>query len=351
MDNIIIPNEVDIINSIDADWSKPIVTFLCITYNQQDYIADAIEGFLTQKTSFPYEILIHDDCSTDDTRKVIDSYKAKYPNLIRTVYQKENQHSKGEPITLVAARYARTEYIALCEGDDYWINNNKTENQLNLMLKDPSITMVVSSGKEQYGDKITSNIVGFNGNKVRQINPQYILDSKGSLAPTASYIVKKEFLIKSRELFKDAPVGDLFIELYNAVYGKLIYYPEVVCVYRRMAKNSWSSKMASNLDNAIKHSEGIQKTIEYSKKLDGFKSLDWTNARASNLFNLAILHLYQNDIDGFKKYIGLSNTYKTPKGRKRIIFKMRNHGQFLYYVLHTRKYILSKLRSFTTNSK
>lgn len=351
MDKVKVPTEEEIINRIDVDWSKPLVTFLCITYNQQDYIEDTLIGFLRQKTSFPYEILIHDDSSTDRTRNVIDYYSTHYPTLIRTIYQDYNQYSQGKSVSVIAAKEAKADYIALCEGDDYWINDNKIENQLSLILEDTSITMVVSPGKEQFDDKISSTIIGFHGNRVKKISPQYILDVKGGLAPTASYIVRKDYLIKSRELFIDAPVGDLFIELYNAVYGKLLYYPEVVCVYRRMAKNSWSSKMASNLDNAIKHSEGMQKTIEYSKKIDGFKSLDWTNARASNLFNLAILHLYQNDIDGFEKYIDLSNTYKTPTGRKRIIFKMRNHGQFLYYVLHTRKYILSKFRSLITKSK
>lgn len=341
---VTVPTEEEIISRLDVDWSKPLVTFLCITYNQQDYIEDTLIGFLRQKTSFPYEILIHDDCSSDNTRKLIDSYKAKYSRLIKTIYQKQNQYSQGNPVTLIAAKQARAKYIALCEGDDYWINDNKTENQLRLMLADPSITMVVSSGKAQYGDKISSNILGSHGNEIKQISAQYILDSKGSLAPTASYIVKKEFLIKSRELFKDAPVGDLFIELYNAVYGKLIYYPEVVCVYRKMAKNSWSSRMGLNLNNAIKHSEAMQKTIDKSKELDGFNKLDWTGSRASNLFNLAILHLYNNDTKGFKKYITLSSTYKKPKGRKKIIFKMRNYGPFLYYALHTRKYIQSKFR-------
>ena len=67
MNNTIIPTEQEIIKRVKADWSKPKVTFLCITYNQQDYIEDTIKGFLSQKTSFPFEIIIHDDCSTDYT--------------------------------------------------------------------------------------------------------------------------------------------------------------------------------------------------------------------------------------------------------------------------------------------
>ena len=344
LNKVTVPTEEEIISRLDADWSKPLVTFLCITYNQQDYIEDTLIGFLRQETSFPYEILIHDDCSTDNTVNLINRYKIQYPNLIKTILQTTNQYSQGIPPTMIAPKYATAEYIAICEGDDYWINDNKTENQLRLMLADPSITMVISSGKAQYGDKISSNILGSHGNEIKQISAQYILDSKGSLAPTASYLIKKEFLIKSRELFKDAPVGDLFIELYNAVYGKLIYYPEVVCVYRRMAKNSWSSRMALSLDNAIKHSEAMQKTIDKSKELDGFNKLDWSSSRANNLFNLAINHLYQNDIDGFKKYIILSSAYKKPTGRKKIFFKMRNYGRFLYYALLTRKYIQTKFQ-------
>ena len=340
-----IPTEEEILKNWTDDRKRPVVSFLCTSYNQDMYIEDTIKGFLIQRTPYPFEIIIHDDNSLDNTQNIILQYQSKYPRIIKTILQEENQYSQGKSTLLIGLHLCNSEYIAICEGDDYWINPNKTVNQLKEMFDDTDITMVVSQGKAEQNGKVIDPVIGYHGNRLRKISAQYILDNPGSLAPTASYLVKKRYLIEALETFKDAPVGDLFIELYNAVYGKLIYYPEVVCVYRKMAKNSWSASMALSLNNAIKHSEAMQKTIDKSKELDGFEGLDWSSSRAGSLFNLAINHLYQNDIDGFKKYIILSSAYKEPKGRKKIIFKMRSYGQFLYYALHIRKYIQSKFRS------
>lgn len=321
MNKLRVPTEKEITDAINADWSRPLVTFLCITYNQEKYIEDTLIGFLRQKTSFPYEILVHDDCSTDDTKKVIDSYKARYPNLIRTVYQKENRHSKGEFITLIAAKYARAKYIALCEGDDYWINEDKIESQLSLMLLDSSVTMVVSSGKARHDAKILNEIIGYHGNSIKQISAQYILDCAGSLAPTASYIVEKDHLIKALEFFKGAPVGDLFIELYNAINGRLIYYPQVSCVYRTMAKNSWSEAMASNKVKSMEvFIDSMEDAIEHSKKL---ANLDWSTKLSAFYYYLSRIHLELNNYVEFRKNIEISFKYRKINKYQAILYKIR----------------------------
>lgn len=339
-----IPTEEEILKNWTDDRKRPVVSFLCTSYNQDMYIEDTIKGFLIQRTPYPFEIIIHDDNSLDNTQNIILQYQSKYPRIIKTILQEENQYSQGKSPLLAGLNMCNSEYIAICEGDDYWINPNKTVNQLKEMFDDTDITMVVSQGKAEQNGKVLDRVIGYHGNGLKKISAQYILDNPRSLAPTASYLVKKKYLTEALETFKDAPVGDLFIELYNAVYGKLIYYPEVVCVYRKMAKNSWSASMALSLNNAIKHSEAMQKTIDKSKELDGFNKLDWTSSRARGLFNLAILHLYNNDTEGFKKYVILSSAYKKPTGRKKIFFKMRNYGQFLYYALHTRKCIQTNFK-------
>ena len=103
------------------------VSICCITYNHEDYIADAIESFLMQETDFKYEILIHDDASTDKTADIIRSYELKYPEIIKPIYQTVNQYSKNTKIlpTFLYPK-AKGKYIALCEGDDYWIDPLKS---------------------------------------------------------------------------------------------------------------------------------------------------------------------------------------------------------------------------------
>ena len=111
---------------------KPLVSIGCITYNHAPYIRQCIKGFLMQKTNFPFEIIINDDCSTDGTTEIIKEYEKQYPNLINAIYHSENQYSKG--VKGIFWKYVfskvRGKYIAMCEGDDYWTDPYKLKRQI-----------------------------------------------------------------------------------------------------------------------------------------------------------------------------------------------------------------------------
>ena len=117
---------------------KPLLSIICITYNHKDFIRQALEGFVMQKTNFKFEVLIHDDASTDGTADIIREYEAKYPDIIKPIYQKENQFSKGVHI-LKTFIYPRVlgKYVALCEGDDYWTDPNKLQKQVDFLEAHP----------------------------------------------------------------------------------------------------------------------------------------------------------------------------------------------------------------------
>lgn len=111
------------------------VTICCITYNQKRYIRQTIESFLMQKTNFEFEILIHDDASTDGTTEIIREYENKYPHIIKPIIQKENQYSKGIIPSQLLYKKATGKYITICEGDDYWTDCNKLQKQFDFMEK------------------------------------------------------------------------------------------------------------------------------------------------------------------------------------------------------------------------
>lgn len=113
---------------------KPLVSIVCTTYNHENYIRDAIEGFLMQETSFPVEVIIHDDASTDKTAEIIREFEARHPGLIRSICQTENQFSRFDGSIYRSIRHKiRGKYIARCEGDDYWIDPLKLQRQIEFL--------------------------------------------------------------------------------------------------------------------------------------------------------------------------------------------------------------------------
>lgn len=115
-----------------------LVSVICTAYNHEPYIRSALDGFVMQKTNFRYEVLIHDDASKDNTAQIIREYAEKYPEIIVPVLQTENQHSKGVKITNTILRpMIRGKYIALCEGDDFWTDENKLQRQVDFLEANP----------------------------------------------------------------------------------------------------------------------------------------------------------------------------------------------------------------------
>lgn len=116
----------------------PLLSICCITYNHELYISEALDSFLMQETDFPIEILIHDDASTDSTAAIIKEYEKKYSKIIKPIYQVENQYSKGGRIN-AQFNFPRAigKYIALCEGDDYWVGSNKLQVQVRFLELNP----------------------------------------------------------------------------------------------------------------------------------------------------------------------------------------------------------------------
>lgn len=127
------------------DWDKPIVSIRCTVYNHEPYLRQCLDGFVMQKTLFPFEAIVHDDASTDKSADIIREYAAKYPHIIKPVYQKENQYSKHDDsidryLREATSPYAR--YFAFCEGDDYWTDPNKLQKQVDFMEEHPEYGLV-----------------------------------------------------------------------------------------------------------------------------------------------------------------------------------------------------------------
>ena len=121
----------------------PLVSICCLTYNHEKYIKEALDSFLAQKTNFQFEIVIHDDVSTDQTTNIIKEYQKKFAN-IQILLPKENIDSKGEKIYPSLFEEAKGKYIALCDGDDYWIDPLKLQKQFDFMEQHPNCSLITT---------------------------------------------------------------------------------------------------------------------------------------------------------------------------------------------------------------
>ncbi|RYH72787.1 glycosyltransferase [Flavobacteriaceae bacterium 144Ye] len=117
------------------------VSIVCTAYNHEQFIAQAIDSFLEQQCDFAYEIIIHEDCSTDGTKAIIEAYEKKHPDIIKPIYQPVNIYSKGEKPWVYCFKKAKGDYIALCDGDDYWTDPLKLQKQVDVLEQHPQLNV------------------------------------------------------------------------------------------------------------------------------------------------------------------------------------------------------------------
>lgn len=247
-----------------------LVSIWCIAYNHEAYIRDAIEGFLMQETDFRYEIVIHDDASTDKTAEIIREYEKKYPNLIHGIYQSENQWNKNYPSTewiqAIEAQSCKGKYIACCEGDDYWIDRRKLQLQVNYLEKHPECIMTIHDAVDI--DCRNYSIIGkqLYASKDCLIPPEEIITQKNLRVSTASMICRKEIL-KIDKFFLHTGIGDYPYLLYCLTKGSIFYFSRIMSVYRYCHVGAWSLSMTQNKEA---HIIQLIYTIAFLKKYNKY---------------------------------------------------------------------------------
>jgi glycosyltransferase involved in cell wall biosynthesis len=221
---------------------KPLVSAYCLAYNHGLYIRDALEGFVNQKTNFSYEVFVHDDASDDNTQEIIREYEKKYPHIIKGIYQKDNQYSKGIPIVRTyIAPLMQGKYIATCEGDDYWIDENKLQKQFDVM-----------EGNKNLSACVHNTIFWFASNNKKKINysrkyegilpKEKIFKEGGSAYHTSSVFMRKEYLFTPKE-FSIKHCGDYSRAIYLGLCGDIYYFKKPMSVSRRGVPGSWSKRI------------------------------------------------------------------------------------------------------------
>lgn len=240
------------------------VTVSCLAFNHEKYIRDALEGFIKQKTNFKYEVIIHDDASTDNTAKIIKEYEEKYPDIIKPIYQTENQWSKGVKIssTYIYPR-AKGEYVALCEGDDYWTDENKLQMQVDFLDGNSDYSACCHLTQIYNTKKGKVDRLVFNPDKDVDIEFKDVVFGNYRYYQTSSLMVRKEYLLKDYDFrYMVKGVGDYPLGIVLTLDSKIRCINKLMSTYRFMSTDfAWSTNTQS-IEKFINHHTAILKMLK-----------------------------------------------------------------------------------------
>lgn len=243
--------------------TTPIVSISCSTYNHELFIRDAIEGFLMQETTFPVEILIHDDASTDRTAKIIKEYEEKYPQLFRCFYQQENTFLKPnrQEFRKPFKNARRGRYIALCEGDDYWSDPLKLQKQVGFLEAHADYSMCFHNAYIKNDDSILKGERIFENLQNKDYTGKEILTNW--IVPTASVVYRAKHINAIRQMPKhpDYMYGDIILFLSLAELGKIKCLNQKMSVYRVHRGGIRVKNEPGKKERFIRHQLAIQKSF------------------------------------------------------------------------------------------
>ncbi len=322
---------------------SPIVSVLCQVYNHESYIKQCLEGIIMQKTQFKFEVLIHDDASTDNSAAIIKEYELKYPDLIKPLYQTQNQYSQNKRVfSNIQLPRVSGKYIAICEGDDYWTDEYKLQKQVDFLDNHDDYGLVHTDLDYYFTEKDKFEKAIWAKARVNTIPlKEDIYNDMMYTGNTSIYfcticfrakLINEDYYNVVKQHFK---MGDAPLCLHIARISKIGYINE-----RTAVKNvlSSSATMGQSFENKLAFTRSIWDIYEYFNKIKPF-ILDKNQAYQYQLImEMDDCFKYSNKKEfdfrfnqlnrEFKsteirlKKLGLSNKYL--KLLIRIIIKMRN---------------------------
>lgn len=305
---------------------KVYVSVVCTTFNQEIYIRDAIESFLAQETEYKFEIIIHDDASTDSTPQIVQEYKDKYPNIIRTILQTENQYSiyPNKPF-FNCVEMAKGEYIAICEGDDFWIEKGKIEQQC-IHLENNTGTSLVHTDCYRYIQE-TSTLAKCNVAANLVTTKSLLLDNEVRTLVTMTrreYLL--DFIIEHGKFSKNWLLGDWPLWIYLSIKGRVIKLNGYMGVYRVLPESA--SHFKDNRKAQIFQLSTIELRYYFVTKYDlSYKGY------ISDLYTKQLIKLNKHvpsNIEGTCSFKGkiINYIYKNPILKHALIYILRKKVYF-----------------------
>lgn len=321
--------------------NNPLITVFCITYNHVKYIRVCLDGFVMQKTNFRFVAIIHDDASTDGTASIIREYAEKYPDIIQPIYETENQYSKQDGsikrIMLEAINATGCKYVALCEGDDYWIDPYKLQKQVDFLENHPDYVLcchgyqILNTADGTIEDKLVSTqneIVFNNGDNMRHWYTK-----------TMTLLVRSEAFNIMPDYTQFKCWRDDHFVYYALKQSKGCYLPFVGGVYRRHAGGVFGSLsyLAQEITNLCVYSELVLKNA------DDTILIEFHNEKISDL---------QKELINTIRCNGLSaNVNQAIRSLDRLLIKEKKYRVFIRWQTQLHKTLIKTIIAKLLHSK
>ncbi|WP_207533046.1 glycosyltransferase family 2 protein [Desertivirga arenae] len=215
------------------DQNQITLSVCCITYNHEKYIAECIESLVEQKTTFNYEVVIGEDCSTDNTRQIIQSYCEKYPDKIKLITSNKNVGAVNNQVRVLKA--LKGKYIAMCDGDDFWTDPDKLQKQVDFLESNTDV--VICCTYSRVIDDDDNLVYEPSGNRPFEYNYQDLLEGKREETRISSAVIRNTTIFRQmleNDWYYKSYGTDVLIKLYMTGHtgGKIYVIPEITSCYR-----------------------------------------------------------------------------------------------------------------------
>ena len=261
-----------------------LLTVQCTSYNFAEYLEDCFEGFLSQKTDFRFKVVVFDDASTDGSQDIIKKYVEKYPEMFIACLAETNTYGKPERIRLLNQLYEKEyegEYVAFCEGDDYWCDPFKLKKQVEFMKNNPDCSLSVHASRWiDYKKGCEYSFHPYSEN--RYLTAEEIILQQGGNPSTASQVFRMRDLIFDDSFHLKNGGGDYIRQLYQLSKGKVYYFDDEMSVYRFSHPGSWTDRNEKDVELEMRHRFEMYDFLEFYDEYTGGDYHEWIVEKQNN---------------------------------------------------------------------
>lgn len=319
--------EHEIIASWKRHLDQPLVSICCVTYNHESFINETLDSFLNQKTDFGFEIIVGEDCSTDKTLDILREYEKNYPNIVRLITSDTNVGGGENWCRTIDS--ARGEYIAYCDGDDYYMDSNKLSSAVDVFEQDKQVTFLFTPALQTYEDGRDSKVRNrYSKSIIDEIDLDWVLVKGGAFYPTSTIVFKSDVTRDRPFWFYKHCTGDYPLAILAIVKGKIAYLDDISAIYR-VHSNSMTNSMHG--DKELKK-ESIRN--KYKRNIDFIDALKSEKIIAENMYRFLVA---KEDYVYYAKLLDLGLYLESIKGIYKVRylsrFKLRIIAKFIYKII------------------